>query len=244
MDRTGSADPGGPDWGRHARPPPRPRTQGHQGPLGSHVHLRPSPHQPRPPGPALTRPQEAPAPPCPPYTHAASSRKGSGRAEASCGPHLAVRGATVHGIPWLPAGSRGTLGQTLPRAPDAPGQARGTGKSQKSLGAKTQQRLGLPSGLRLCPPLPVCETRAGRSPAHGQSPEGQWRIKSIHPRSPRICEGSKKHWSPFATGNQLRAASKPSFPTQWPENLYPTPEHVHARTCTHTHTHTLHPFTS
>lgn len=86
------------------------------------------------------------------HTHTyASSRKGRGRAEASCGPHLAVRGATFHSIPWLPAGSRGTLGQTLPPTPDAPGQARGTGKSQKSLGAKTQQRLGLPSGLRLCP---------------------------------------------------------------------------------------------
>lgn len=223
--------------GTHGRP--LAEDQGHQGPLGSHVHLHPSPHQPRPLGSALTRPQEAPVPRRPTYTHTYTcifpERKRESRGFLWSPP-----GCQGCDLPQHPLAPRWLPGDTWSDPPTHPGRSR-TGPGHREVpeepGRKNPTTVGTPLRPSPVSPLPVCATRAGRSPAYGQRPEGQWRIKSIHPRSPHICEGSKKHRSPFATGNQLHAASKPSFPTQRPENLYPTPAHVHART------HTLHPFT-
>lgn len=119
-------------------------------------------------------------------------------------------------VPWL-------LGeaQSDPRASlHSLGQAKGTGKFQKSTGLKPQgQRHGAGTPLQPLPgsSFPVCvshkPTRAGRRPAHRalanvEHVESQHRMKSTHPRSHSTSPTRLPTWMP----DKLLGPCEPQFP--------------------------------
>lgn len=147
MGSLGGTDLEGPDQGRHERPPPRPRAQGHHGTLGAHIYLHPSPC-------TSSRPQEAPALP-PQHQPRTICPERERKAAASSGPHLAVRGT----VPLAPRGSSVRPSRLSGSSREGPGLR----EVPEEPGHKNPTKIGTP--LRSSPGslFPVCVARAGQS---------------------------------------------------------------------------------
>lgn len=88
-------------------------------------------------------------------------------------------------------GSQGKLRQTLAPVRELQGRPRAQGSSRRTQAQKPNQGRDSPQVFTWVPVSCLC-SQDRLEPTHGSRPEGQQRIKSIHPRSPRNCGGSKR----------------------------------------------------
>ena len=167
-----------------------------------------------------------------------SARKGRGRWWLPLVPTWLSESRLLTASP----GSQGKLCQTLAPVRELQGRPRAQGSSRRTQAQKPNQGWDSPQVFTWVPVSCLC-SQGRPEPTHGSRPEGQRRIKSIHPRSPHNCGGSKRSApSPQEIScTQLQNCLLPPGGLTLSTPCRRTRARVHARARTHTHTHTLHP---
>ena len=179
MDSLGGTDLEGPDRGGMSGHLPGQGPRGIMGllvltPIFTPHPAPPEGHRKRKPSPCSSSPEQ-------------SARKGRGRWRLPLVPTWLSEARW----PTASPGSQGKLGQTLTPVRELQGRPMAQGSSRRTRAQKPNQGWDSPQVFTWV--LISCLCGQGRpEPAHGSRPEGQRRIKSIHPRSPQNCGGSKR----------------------------------------------------
>ena len=163
-----------------------------------------------------------------------SARKGRGRWWLPLVPTWLSEARLLTASP----GSQGKLRQTLAPVRELQGRPRAQGSSRRTQAQKPNQGWDSPQVFTWVPVSCLC-SQGRPEPTHGSRPEGQWRIKSIHPRSPHNCGDSKRSApSPQEIScTRLQNCLLPPGGLTLSTPCRRTRARVRAHTHTHTHTH-------